>query len=240
MSYNQIIDFNNGLYHVFARTISGKVYCWGYNEFGVLGNGKNDGVIYKPELNEYLSNKQITDICCGKYYTLVLDNSGEIYSWGSNQSIQIGYENSGENECQIIPVKMNGFNGEKVVMISRGGWHSMTITESGRVFSWGYNYMGQLGHNNTEFSTKPSIISLSNEIPFKKISCGNTHSILLSSDGNIHWFGRNDIDRQIIPKILTINTNKFINIESHYNEHTSIALSENGIHCVWGKCAKEI
>jgi alpha-tubulin suppressor-like RCC1 family protein len=39
-----------------ARTIDGKVYCWIFNQDGVLGNGIEDKNIYKPEINEYLSH----------------------------------------------------------------------------------------------------------------------------------------------------------------------------------------
>ncbi len=36
----QVIDFKNSTYHVIARNIDGKVYCWGYNEKGLIENGK--------------------------------------------------------------------------------------------------------------------------------------------------------------------------------------------------------
>jgi alpha-tubulin suppressor-like RCC1 family protein len=236
LSYKQIIDFKNSEYHVIARTIDGKVYCWGYNRDGVLGNGENDSNYYGPQLNEYLSDKQITHICCGAYYTLVLTNSGEVYAWGDNKRGQIGNGRSGENEFQLTPIKVNGFNEEKVVMISCGGWHSMALTERGQVLSWGSNNSGQLGHNNNEeYISKPTIVSLNNKISIKKISCGLRHSLLLSCDENIYWFGNNGCETQKTPKKLTINTNKFIDIASHYFYDISIALSVNGICYVWGK-----
>jgi alpha-tubulin suppressor-like RCC1 family protein len=74
-------------------------------------------------------------------------------------------------------MKLNGYNDEKVVMISYGLWHSMALTEKGRVFSWGYNINGQLGHNNLSNSNKSSIVLLSNKIPMKKISCGLLDSL---------------------------------------------------------------
>jgi alpha-tubulin suppressor-like RCC1 family protein len=141
---------------------------------------------------------------------------------------------------------VNGFNNEKVVMISCGSSHSTALTESGRVFSWGNNEFGRLGQNNTKdivvnYSNKysvnkPSIVILSNEIPIKKISCGLYHTLLLSSDGHIYWFGNNGCEKQITPKKLTINSNKFIDIASDYNYFVSIALSVNGIYYVWGNC----
>ncbi len=47
---------------------------------------------YKLVLYKYLSDKQIIDICCGRYHSLVLTNSGEVYSWGRNEDGQIGME----------------------------------------------------------------------------------------------------------------------------------------------------
>jgi alpha-tubulin suppressor-like RCC1 family protein len=239
LSHKQIIDFKNSDCHVVARTIDGKVYCWGYNIFGVLGNGKNDRVIYSPKLNQYLSDKQIIDICCGFRHTLVLTNSGEVYAWGDNKKGQIGNGKSGENECQLIPIKVNGFNDEKVIHISCGGWHSMALTESGRVFSWGNNSSRQLGQNNNKNAiNQPTFVSLNNEISIKKISCGLEHSLLLSREAHLYWFGNNGIEKQMTPKKLTINTNKLIDIASHYNHYISIALSMNGIYYIWGNCGE--
>jgi E3 ubiquitin-protein ligase HERC4 len=90
LSHKQMIDFKNGFYHIIARTIDGKVYCWGCNWFAVLGNGNNDRLIYRPQLNQYLSDKQIIDICCGESHSLALTNSGEVYAWGDNELGQIG------------------------------------------------------------------------------------------------------------------------------------------------------
>ena len=68
-------------------------------------------------------------------HTIVLTNSGEVYSWGWNNWGQIGI-GSDENVVSV-PQQLNGFNGEKVKAISCGSYHSLALTESGHVFSWG-------------------------------------------------------------------------------------------------------
>ncbi len=123
-------------------------------------------------------------------------------------------------------------------MISCGYEHSMALTECGHAFSWGDNNNGQLGLNNMENTNKPSIVLLSNEIPIKKISCSYCHSLLLSSDGDIYLFGWIGFElKHITPKKL-IDTNKFIDIASHYSHMISIRFSVNGIYYVWGQIGK--
>jgi alpha-tubulin suppressor-like RCC1 family protein len=124
----QIIDFANSSRHCIARNSSGKVYCWGYNERGLLGNGSEDKSYPKPILNQYLNNEFVIDISCGYCHSLVLTNCGEVYAWGSNYGGQIG--NGCALNCnQLIPIKVKGFNNERVVMISCGANHSMALTE---------------------------------------------------------------------------------------------------------------
>jgi alpha-tubulin suppressor-like RCC1 family protein len=250
LSHKQIIDFKNSSYHVIARTIDGKVYCWGYNDWGALGNGKNDWKIFKPELNKYLSDKQIIDVCCGDCHSLVLTNSGEVYAWGWNGWGLIGNGILDEYQYDLVPTKVNGFNDEKVVMISCGWSHSMALTEGGHVFSWGSNYFGQLGQNKLlsflgNIQNKPKFLEIKNSskinVIFVKIICGLRHSLLLSKDGNIYAFGNNTY-KQLGTKrrdnYKIESKEKFTDIATHYNYNISVALSEKGKIFVWGQCAE--
>jgi hypothetical protein len=241
LSYKRLTDFKNGYCHVIALTVDGKVFCWGYNWDGVLGNGREEWNIYKPQLNEYLRDKQITHICCGSRHTLVLNNMGEVYAWGENDVGQIGNGSHGKMSYQIKPFKIQGFDGEKVIMISCGHMHSMALTECGHVFSWGDNTRGQLGfQDNNMVSYKPSLVIFNSDISVKKISCGYSHSLLLTRDGDIYWFGDNASERLTIPKRLSINANKFIDIATHFYYNISVALSEEDIFYIWGKCGEEL
>jgi alpha-tubulin suppressor-like RCC1 family protein len=249
----QIIDFANGFYHCIARNSSGKVYYWGFNEWSVLGIGSVDESSYKPILNQYLNNEFVIDISCGVSHSLVLTNCGDVYTWGRNDWGQIGNSIGYCNRDQLIPIKVNGFNNERVVMISCGWYYSMALTECGNVYSWGYNDCGQLGIENTWFSIEPKFVAVIDEnkcnVFIEKISCGYAHSLLLSSDGYIYVFGRNsdgELGNQLkgnesSPQRIKTET-KFIDISSRwiYDKGFSIALSQQGIYFNWGKCGEEI
>jgi RCC1 and BTB domain-containing protein len=240
----QIIDFSNSRFHSIARNTSGKVYCWGWNIRGLLGIGSKDKRYHKPILNQYLNNEFVIAISCGVYHSLVLTNCGEVYAWGWNYCGQIG---NGCNDNQLIPIKVRAFNNERVVMISCGWNHSIALTECGHVYSWGYNYYGQLGIGNTVDSNEPKFVAVTDEnkcnVFIEKISCGSVHSLLLSSDGSIYAFGRNSDgelgnqkkENELSPHRIKIET-KFIDISSHwtYNRGISMGLSLNGIYYNWG------
>ncbi len=94
----------------------------GYNGSGLLGIGSQGFNHRKPILNQYLNNEFVIDISCGLDHSLVLTNCGEVYAWGANYYGQIG---NGRNSDQLKPIKVKGFNNERVVMISCGSVHSM-------------------------------------------------------------------------------------------------------------------
>ncbi len=234
----RIIDFSNGYYHVIARTLYDKVYCWGFNFYGQLGNGIKDNnktkTYFEPELNQYLSDKKIIDIKCGTGHSLALTASEDVLGWGWNSYGQIGNRS---NASQVIPFKIKGFNNEKIKAISCGSSHSLALTESGRVYSWGWNGFGQLGLGSQIDANSPKPIKINTKID--KISSGFDYSLLLSRDKDIYSFGANFFghlgikgnDNQLTP-IRINDSNKFKDI-SCFNR-ISAALSENDVYFVWG------
>jgi alpha-tubulin suppressor-like RCC1 family protein len=108
-----------------------------------------------------------------------------------------------------------------------------------------------LGIGNTENLIGPKFVAVIDEnkcnIFIEKISCGYAHSLLLSSDGNIYAFGRNEFgelgnqkeENELSPQRIITET-KFIDISSRWDKEISIALSQDGICYIWGKCGEII
>jgi alpha-tubulin suppressor-like RCC1 family protein len=82
-----------------------------------------------------------------------------------------------------------------------------------------------------------------NYLLIKKINCAQSHSLLLSSDENIHSLGLNGIESTYatsqLKKKLSFYTKKLLKIVSHYNNFISITLTVNGIYYAWGECEKK-
>jgi len=139
-------------------------------------------------------------------------------------------------------------NNEKVKSIGCGFGHSMALTETGNVYSWGRSHCGQLGHRNSKslLTNIPKLIKI-NEI-VEKISCGSEHSLLLSRNQDIYVFGSNELGQlgdETIKKLRKIpsklyDRNKFIDIASHFRYDISMALSKQGVIFIWGKCGEQV
>jgi alpha-tubulin suppressor-like RCC1 family protein len=73
--------------------------------------------------------------------------------------------------------------------ISAGDYHSLALTEDGKVFGWGSNNYGQLNIPNN----LPRIVD---------IACGNYHSLALSEDGKVFAWGNNKFGQLNVPEEL--------------------------------------
>jgi hypothetical protein len=230
----EVVNIESGICHTIVRTSEGKVYVWGKNSYGVLGNGLNDREIYRPQVNKYLIDLNIIEISCGLCHTIVLTSSGDIYGWGWNRYGQCG--NGSDCKYQLIPFKMNDLIDVKFKAISCGTYHSMAVTTDGRVFACGDNRFEQLGDGSDENVNRLKYIDI-NDVIIEKISCGLTHSILLSNNGEIYICGeymeKKAKDNKY--KIEKLNhLNKFIEIAMNTTRNIFAALSESGIYYVWG------
>jgi alpha-tubulin suppressor-like RCC1 family protein len=247
LCYKKVIGFANGVKHIIAITEKNEIYIWGYNYFRQLGNGTNDNCFVPQSLEKFI-DERIIDICCGDFYSMVLSESGKVYAWGSNTFGQIGNESS--EKFQSKPLKNNKLDEHRIIAISCGRYHSLALTENGRVYSWGDNRFGQLGFSNIIASNKPKYIKLKNsnknEVKINKISCGSVHSLILTRDGNIYGFGfnsfgqlgNNNLKNHFIPTKIQCQQ-KFIEIASHKDYSISAALSVDGIYYIWGDCGIE-
>eukprot|EP00397_Hematodinium_sp_SG-2012_P016679 GEMP01017026.1.p1 GENE.GEMP01017026.1~~GEMP01017026.1.p1 ORF type:complete len:553 (+),score=121.03 GEMP01017026.1:72-1730(+) len=117
--------------HMVALTKEGKVFTWGYNDYGQLGWGMHGldrvGQQKPKQLDGLLENEVVADICSGGAHTAVVTNTGKVFAWGSNSIGQIGH---GLRQCHPEPQEVS-FS-QKMVKC-RAGWQcTMFITENQR------------------------------------------------------------------------------------------------------------
>lgn len=178
-------------YHTCTISNEGKVYCWGRNDYGQLGN--NDTTDSIPVASNIENVKKVS---AGKLHSCALNNYGQIYCWGNNEYGQLG---DGTNTNNLSPtlVDYSIYNSEKnkFIKVESGNEFSCALTSIGLVYCWGDNEYGQLGNGSNESSSNPlRVVDLNNEpIYFKDLALGDKHACAIALDSKTYCWGKNDV-----------------------------------------------
>jgi alpha-tubulin suppressor-like RCC1 family protein len=174
--------------HSLALTSSGQVLAWGDNYYGELGNGTTTNSS-TPVAVSLPSGTTVTAIAGGIYHSLALTSSGQVLAWGYNAYGQLG---NGTTTNSSTPVAISLPSGTTVTAIAGGGDHSLALTSSGQVLAWGLNSSGQLGNGTTTNSSIPVQVSLPSGTTVTAIAGGGSHSLALTSNGQVLAWGYNN------------------------------------------------
>lgn len=71
-----------------------------------------------------------------------------MYVWGRGEYGRLGLGEKGTSK--LLPRRVEGLEGHKVVEASAGGTHTVVVTEDGRMFIWGRGSFGRLGTGNEQ------------------------------------------------------------------------------------------
>ena len=140
-------------YHSLALT-GGAVWSWGHGVFGKLGHGDEQHQLLPKEI-EAFAGQRIIAVSTGEHHSLALTADGSVWSWGFGVFGRLGH---GDQQDQLLPKKVEAFAGQRVVAVTAGGIHSLSITADGAVWSWGDGGLGQLGHGDQQDQLLPKKI----------------------------------------------------------------------------------
>jgi alpha-tubulin suppressor-like RCC1 family protein len=142
----------------FLLTDKGRLFMWPTKWFNEIPDIY--GQVNIPDLS---SNDQIVKLSVGFEHYIALSKNGRIFSSGNsgrNTNGQRGHDrtsNSTRETAEVITVP--GLeNNEKIIDVIASIYGSMALTSEGRIFVWGDNDNGQLGHENKESIRIPLLV----------------------------------------------------------------------------------
>ena len=238
----------------------GKVYTWGDNDYGQLGNGEeqtatsNEPICISDIPGNILNKKNVVDIYSNGTTMLALDNEGKVYGWGNNYFGQLG--NGEEQTDSNVPICISDIstsvlNGKKIEYIESQNI-TIALDSEGKVYTWGEREM--LGDESTNNRTMPRCISdiVGNELNGKKIVdiyLDKTTAMALDSEGKLYTWGDN-MDGQLgdgtttsrnVPKCISdmpdneLNGKKVTNMYVNFRHgRTVIVLDDEEKVYLWG------
>ena len=165
--------------HSSAITENGDLYMWGNNHCGQLGNGTKglSETVYLPA-EPIMSN--IKQVSLGEYHSGAITEDGDLYMWGSNHFGELG---DGTNEDKLTPTKITTIT-DKIKELELGERYTGVITESGEIYTWGYNSCGCLGDGTKTDRNTPTKITLPTETSTASLSSSSNLNSILSSVSN--------------------------------------------------------
>ena len=170
--------------------------------------------------------------------------SGIVISFGNNTHNETSHD---RYEKLTFPRVIFKLKNEIITKIYSGWEHNLVLNNKKEIFSFGHNQSFQCGLNNNDQSYEnindPTNITKINNIKANKISCGNEHSLILSTDNNVYAFGSNE-DGVLGLKNKTIKSYKPIKINfGEYDQKIknisagtvhNLALTNDGKIFSWG------
>ncbi|WP_402842945.1 SpaA isopeptide-forming pilin-related protein [Microbacterium sp. GXS0129] len=181
------IDFtivDGGSYGTVALGSDGVVYAWGDNAAGQLGDGTTTSHS-TPAPVSTPAGVSFTDIAAGEAHVLALTSDGQIYSWGSNSSGQLGI---GSTTSSSLPVLVPTPAGVTFTQVSARGGSSYALTADGRAYGWGVGY---LGTGSWQDSLVPVPLQMPAGVTFARIEAGSRGGAALTTDGEVYTWGIN-------------------------------------------------
>jgi len=177
-----------------------------------------------------------TSVSFGDKHGAAITENGDLYTWGSNESGQLGYGEIGS--YSKIPTRVPGI--ADVVSVSLGDVHSAAITVNGDLYTWGSNWHGQLGHGSnkryTQYVITPTkVMSLPKVVA---VSSAGTSTAVLTDAGELYTWGFHD--RAGNPRIVQdLTTIAAVNLGFGLYGFRNIAtLADNGELYTWGQREK--
>eukprot|EP01080_Neovahlkampfia_damariscottae_P009960 gene9960-2279_t len=173
----------------------GRLFAGGYNSNGKLGLGNTVTLITTPTQVTFESPEipRIVHALGGYKHSIILSETGQVYSSGWNNYGQLGIGSS-TSKTKFVLIDQSRFSNRRVIEIQIGRNSGYALDESGEVYSFGVDTNGQLGRGGT--ANIPVAITSNSWSPAKVRSLGSGgpvyHMNILATDNTVHGWGRND------------------------------------------------
>ena len=145
------------------------------------------------------ANIPVRLVACGEGHLILVSNSFQVFSVGSNEYGQLGL---GDRADRKTPREISFLSDKFVNRVSSGSRHSCAISKTGQVFCWGDSRYGQCGQGEKGIFTTPcrvrfvgrnteAKIGLSNQrfVIVREVSCGDQHTLAIDSQGAMWSWG---------------------------------------------------
>ena len=180
-----IVELASRSEHTCALRKSGTVLCWGRNDYGQLGDGRQRD---SARLVKVAGLVDATAIATGHDFSCALRKGGSVVCWGNNFDGQLGDGRGARSGAMSLrATRVTGL--QEAVAISTGEYHACALERGGTVACWGNGDDGQIGLDTQRAFATPQPISPLE--PVAEVAVGWSHVCVRETGGQAKCWGRN-------------------------------------------------
>ena len=220
-----------------AIKTDGTLWCWGIGGNGQLGDNTAVSRSSPVQTVAFGTNwKQSSSLAAG---IVALKTDGTLWGWGDNS---LGFLGDNTIVAKSSPVQTVAFGTNWMKLSSPNSSNNAgfaAIKTDGTLWCWGRNSYGQLGDNTIVHRSSP-VQTIAFGTNWKQVSCGNTHTAAIKTDGTLWTWGRNNNgqlgDNTITNKSSPVQTVTFGNNWKQVacGSSSTAAIKTDGTLWVWG------
>eukprot|EP00197_Chlamydomonas_leiostraca_P014556 CAMPEP_0202864320 /NCGR_PEP_ID=MMETSP1391-20130828/4611_1 /ASSEMBLY_ACC=CAM_ASM_000867 /TAXON_ID=1034604 /ORGANISM="Chlamydomonas leiostraca, Strain SAG 11-49" /LENGTH=825 /DNA_ID=CAMNT_0049544055 /DNA_START=66 /DNA_END=2539 /DNA_ORIENTATION=+ len=159
----------------------GQVWSMGWNDRGTLGLGHR-GKVRKPQRLGALTGVRIVQVAVNGWHCLALSDTGQMFAWGGNEYLQCAVDPEKRDVVTPVPCLPQ----LRVRQVACGGMHSLALTETGEVWTWGEPW----GDFSMRIERTP--LPVPGATGMVAIAAGAFHNMALSKQAEVYTWGTND------------------------------------------------
>jgi len=168
-----------GFAHTCARASNGTVRCWGWNQFGQLGDGT---LTHRSTPVTVVGLDRVVEVVVGHAHSCARRDDGTVRCWGLNSSGQLG-NNTRRNSG--VPVAVSGLTG--ALQLALGEGHTCARLGDATARCWGDNTHGQLGDGTA--TSRPFAGAVPALAGVEEVEAGNLHTCARLADTTVRCWG---------------------------------------------------
>jgi len=223
--------------HTCAVLDDASLYCWGYNNYGELGDDNSPTDSSTP-VRVRLSGWPSAIAASYGHTCAVLDDA-PLYCWGDNTYGQLG---DGTTTDSSTPVTVSLLSGRTATSVSSSTFHTCAVLDDDSLYCWGSNTYGQLGVGTNTNSNTPVAVSLPSGRTAASVAAGYVHTCAVLDDASLYCWGGNTYGQLGIGSQSTSSTPVAVSLPSGRsassvtvgNYHTCAVLDDASLYC-WGR-----
>ncbi|XP_022891416.1 ultraviolet-B receptor UVR8-like [Olea europaea var. sylvestris] len=136
---------------------------------------------------EACTRREKSQAIAGPGHSIAVTSKGAVYSFGSNNTGQLGH---GTTDEESRPRLIRSLQGIRIIQASAGAGQTMLISDTGKVYAFGKNSFGdaEFGPLGNKFVTIPQLVESLKDIFVVQAAIGNFFTAVLSREGRVYTF----------------------------------------------------